>query len=117
MEGPAGRLWVEAKNVTLVDNGIAYFPDAVTTRGQKHLQELMGLANQGERVACFYLIQRADARAFAPAEFVDPAFARLFWEALEAGVEVWPYQGVVSPGGIGLGPRIPLHTENQLPPQ
>jgi sugar fermentation stimulation protein A len=108
LTSPGRRLWVEAKNVTLVECEVACFPDAVTQRGQKHLGELMALAREGERAACFYLIQREDARAFAPADFIDPAFADLFWEALDAGVEAWPYRAVVSPEGIGLGPRLPL---------
>jgi sugar fermentation stimulation protein A len=107
-EGPAGRLWVEAKNVTLVEEDVAYFPDAVTQRGQKHLLELMDLARKGERAACFYLIQRPDAQCFGPADFVDPDFARLYRSALEKGVEVWPYQAIVSPSGIELGKKLSL---------
>lgn len=107
-EGLSGRLWVEAKNVTLVEEDTAYFPDAVTQRGQKHLVELMELARRGERVACFYLIQRPDARCFGPADFIDPDFARLYRSALVGGVEVWPYQAVVSPCGIDLGEKLPL---------
>ena len=108
LTGPPGRLWVEAKNVTLVEDDVAYFPDAVTERGQKHLRELIDLAHRGHRVACFYLIQRPDASCFAPADFIDPAFADLFRHAMEAGVEAWPYQAVVSPEGIALGSRLPV---------
>jgi sugar fermentation stimulation protein A len=108
LNGLLGTLWIETKNVTLVEDGVAYFPDAVTTRGQKHLRELIHLAHEGIRVACFYLIQRADAQCFGPADFIDPVFADLFWEALRAGVEMWPYQALVSPEGIGLGPCLPL---------
>jgi sugar fermentation stimulation protein A len=108
LHGQRGTLWIEAKNVTLVEDDVAYFPDAITIRGQKHLRELIHLARQGSRAACFYLIQRADARCFGPAGFIDPDFADLFWEALNEGVEMWPYQAIVSPEGIGLGPRLPL---------
>jgi sugar fermentation stimulation protein A len=107
-DGPAGRLWVEAKNVTLVEEEVAYFPDAVTQRGQKHLTELMKLAEAGDRVACFYLVQRPDARCFGPADFIDPDFARLFEDALRTGVEVWPYRATLSTSGIALGERLPL---------
>lgn len=106
--GPCGTLWVETKNVTLVEDGVAYFPDAVTTRGQKHLRELIRLAHEGNRGACFYLVQRADAQCFGPADFIDPEFADLFREAIKEGVEMWPYLAHVSPEGIGLGPRLPL---------
>jgi len=108
LDGPSGKLWIEAKNVTLVEEEVAYFPDAVTLRGQKHLRELMSLAAQGIRVACLYLVQREDARCFAPADFVDPVFADLVWKAEEAGVEMWPYLAVVSPEGIGMGKRLSL---------
>lgn len=107
-DGPEGPLWVEAKNVTLVEDDTAYFPDAATERGQKHLEELIGLSREGFRCACFYLVQRGDARCFAPADFIDPNFARLFWEAMDAGVECWAYRAEVSPAGIGLGTRLPV---------
>ncbi len=108
MSGPTGVLWVEAKNVTLVEDEIAAFPDAVTQRGQKHLTLLMSLRSQGIRVACFYLIQRPDGRCFGPADYIDSSYARLFWESVSAGVEVWPYRAIVSPEGIDLGSRLPL---------
>jgi sugar fermentation stimulation protein A len=111
LDGPRGALWVETKNVTLVEDEVACFPDAATIRGQKHLRELIHLAQQGVRAACFFLVQRSDARCFGPADFIDPAFAEIFWEALEKGVEMWPYQALVSPQGIGLGPRLPLWRE------
>jgi sugar fermentation stimulation protein A len=62
-------------------------------------------------VALFLLVQRADARCFAPAEVVDPAYATLLAEALGSGVEVWPFEAEVSPLGIGLGRRLPLSGE------
>lgn len=108
LQGSRGSLWVETKNVTLVEDDIAYFPDAVTVRGQKHLKELMGLARNNLRVACFYLIQRVDARCFAPADFIDPVFSELFREAVDAGVEVWPYQARISPQGVALGRKLPV---------
>lgn len=111
LDGPRGPLWIETKNVTLVEDEVACFPDAATLRGRKHLRELIRLAKKGVRTACFFLVQRADARCFGPADFIDPAFAELFWEALANGVEMWPYQALVSPEGIGLGPRLPLRLE------
>lgn len=107
---PEGDLWIEAKNVTLVeDGGVAAFPDAVTERGQKHLRELTRLARLPRtRAAVFFAVQRADGRCFAPADYVDPVYARLFWEAVEAGVEMWPCRVAVSPAGVALGGRLPL---------
>lgn len=111
LEGPDRILYVEAKNVTLVEDDIAVFPDAVTVRGQKHLRELMTLAAKGIRVACFYLIQRNDASCFGPADFVDPEFARLLYQASKRGVEVWPYMANVTEKGIGIARRLPFVTE------
>lgn len=101
-------LWVECKNVTMVEDGAACFPDAASERGRKHLRELMDIVARGERAAMFYLVQRPDGHCFAPADFIDPGYAELFGEALAAGVEMYPFRAVVSPGGIDLGPGIPL---------
>ncbi|MDR1242634.1 MAG: DNA/RNA nuclease SfsA [Deltaproteobacteria bacterium] len=111
-------LWVECKNVTLVeDGGVAAFPDAVTLRGQKHLAEMTRIVKNGERAAFFYCIQRGDALCFGPADYIDPAYAELFRQSLAAGVEVYPYKATLalnlenssgSAGGIGLGEILPL---------
>jgi sugar fermentation stimulation protein len=105
---PEDQLWVECKNVTMVEDEVALFPDAVTERGQKHLRELMALARTGARVALFFLIQRPDGKCFGPADMIDPAYAELLYRALDAGVEAWPYEAVVTPSGIGLGRRLGL---------
>lgn len=102
------RLWVECKNVTLVEEDIAYFPDAVTLRGQKHLEELMEVVAAGERAAMFYLVQRPDGRCLGPADFIDSRYAELFWQAADSGVEIWAYEGVVTPDGVDLGEPLPL---------
>jgi len=105
-EGPAGQVWIEAKNVTLVEDDVACFPDAVTVRGQKHMRELTALARAGRRAACFFLVQRPDASCFAPADFIDPVYAELFRAAVDAGVEIWPYEAIVTRQGIALGRRL-----------
>lgn len=101
-------LWVECKNVTMVEDDAACFPDAASERGQKHLRELMDIVAQGARAAMFYLVQRPDGRCFAPADFIDPAYAALFYEAAAAGVEMYPYRAAVSPRGIELGELLPV---------
>lgn len=108
LEGPAGRCYVEVKNVTLRDGELARFPDAVTSRGQKHLRELMGVVAEGERGVVFFLVQRGDVTAMAPADAIDPAYGRLLREAVAAGVEALVYQAEVTPAGISLGKRLPL---------
>ena len=104
-------LWVECKNVTMVEDNAACFPDAASERGQKHLRELMDIVACGERAALFYLVQRPDGECFAPADFIDPAYAALFYEALSAGVEMYPFRALVSPAGIDLGPMLPVRPE------
>ena len=106
LTGGRGELWVECKNVTMVEDDVACFPDAVTERGQKHLRELMSLAGTGARVALFFLIQRPDGHCFGPADVIDPVYAELFYEALDAGVEAWPYVAEVDETGISLGRRL-----------
>jgi sugar fermentation stimulation protein A len=106
--GPSGNLWVECKNVTMSVYGEAGFPDAVSARGLKHLDELARLAKNGDRAALFFLIQRPDAACFGPADYIDPAYAEGFAKALEAGVEVWAYTAAVTTQGIDLGKRLPL---------
>ena len=100
--------WVECKNVTLVEDDAACFPDAASERGCKHLRELMDIVAGGERAAMFYLVQRPDGHCFAPADCIDPAYARLFWQALDAGVAIHPFRALVGPAGIDLGPPLPL---------
>ena len=101
-------LWVECKNVTLVEDGLAAFPDAVTERGQKHLRHMAELVKEGARAAFFYCIQRSDAKCFAPADFVDERYAKLFYETLEAGVEVYPYVARVDEKGLELAELLPV---------
>jgi sugar fermentation stimulation protein A len=108
LSGPEGDFWIEAKNVTMVEDGVACFPDAVTERGQKHLRELMDLATRGVRVGVFLAVQRPDGQCFGPADFIDPRFAELFWQAVDRGVEFFPHVVHAHPEGIVLGPRLPL---------
>ncbi len=109
LTGPEGQIWIETKNVTMVEDDVAAFPDAVTERGVKHLEELTRLtAEPNTRAVVFYLIQRPDGHCFAPADYIDPKFAEAFYRAQDAGVEMWAYQSILSPAGINLGERIPV---------
>lgn len=101
-------LWVECKNVTMTEDDAACFPDAATERGRKHLRELMDIVRCGERAAMFYLVQRADGRCFAPADFIDPEYADLLYAAVEAGVEIYPFRARISALGVDLGEQLPL---------
>ena len=83
-----GRCYVEIKNCTLVEDGVASFPDAVTVRGQKHIQELVSIASTGHRAVMFYLVQRTDAHVFTPAAGIDPVYAEMLGQAVKKGVEI-----------------------------
>ena len=82
-------IFVEVKNTTWSDGDLALFPDTVTERGQKHLQELMGVlpAARAVLVPC---LARGDVRRFAPGDAADARYGELFRQALVAGVEVLP---------------------------
>ncbi len=101
-------LYVECKNVTLVEHGQALFPDAATERGRKHLAELTRLAQEGCRAALFFLVQRPDGDCFAPAEAIDPAYASALGVALAAGVEAWVWRARITEAGIALAEPLPL---------
>ena len=103
-----GRCFVEGKNVTLVDGNRALFPDAVTTRGQKHLQELMRVVREGDRGVIFFTVQRGDGETVSPADAIDPEYGRLLRLAVEHGVEALAYQALVTPEEIKLIKRIPV---------
>lgn len=100
---------VEVKNVTLICGAAtACFPDAPTLRGQKHLRELIRAKDEGYRAVVFFLVQRAEARDFAPADAIDPAYGRLLRTAVSAGVEALAYGTLVSPSESLIGARLPV---------
>lgn len=107
-KGENEKCFVEIKNCTLVKDGIAYFPDAVTARGRKHLVELQKLVLKGNRCAMFFLVQRMDANAFTTADHIDPAYGEEFRKAKNNGVEVIVYDVVMDLNKIILGKKIPL---------
>lgn len=99
--------FVEVKNCTLVAGGVATFPDAVTLRGQKHLVELQNLVADGCRCAMFFLVQRMDARRFAPADHIDAAYGKKLRQAVKNGVEILVYDVTIDLAGIRLNNTLP----------
>lgn len=101
--------YVEVKSVTLRREGpLAEFPDAVTARGTRHLAELAEMVRQGQRAVLFFLVQRADCEAVAPAADIDPAYADALTDAIDAGVEIICYKCNLSPAAVALDARLPL---------
>lgn len=100
--------WLEAKSVTLVVDGTAQFPDAPTARGRRHLDELVGAAESGERAMVVFVIQRDDARAFTPHDSADPDFGYALRRAAAAGVEVAALSCRVTLEAIRLCTSLPV---------
>lgn len=101
--------YVEIKNVTAVDeNGLAIFPDAVSTRGSKHLRELTAMVEAGHRAVIFFSIAREDVTGFRPAREIDPVYADTLQVALAVGVEAMAYRATVSPAEICLQTPLPV---------
>ena len=92
----------------MVDDGIARFPDAVTSRGLKHLKELENQVRQGDRAVMFYLVQRMDAERFGPADHIDPEYGRELRKAAQCGVEVLVYDVKINLDGVVVNRALPF---------
>jgi sugar fermentation stimulation protein A len=107
-DGRGRTVLVEVKNSTLAEGGTAYFPDAVTARGSRHLGELAARAKAGERTALLIIVQRGDAERFSPADHIDPLWGRNLRVALKQGMENWVYRAELSRTTVSLSSRLPL---------
>lgn len=97
-------VYVEVKNVHLRRTGDwAEFPDAVTARGARHLDDLGAMVRAGHRAVMLYFVQRTDCARFRLAADIDPTYARAFDVAREAGVEVLVLGSRITPEGVWLG--------------
>lgn len=105
--GESEQCFVEIKNCTLVENGTGYFPDARTERGRNHLEELQRQVRLGHRCVMFFLVQRMDARRFAPADAIDPEYGAELRRAVKNGVEILVYDVHLDLEGIGLHRCLP----------
>lgn len=104
----AAQCFVEVKNVTLGEDGIAFFPDAVTERGRKHLRELAAMVAEGHRAVLLFCVQLTGVTEVRPADHIDPAYGAALREAVEQGVEVYAYQADISPAEIRLVTPLPV---------
>jgi len=108
-QGPT-QCFVEVKNVTLgLGNGRAAFPDSVTERGARHLQELIRVVQGGQRAVLLFCVSRSDARSAEPASDIDPNYAYWLRRAHDAGVEVLAYKCRVTQRGVWLDRPLPVH--------
>ena len=101
-------LIAETKSVTLVNEGVALFPDAPTRRGVRHLEEGTRSVASGLAAAIVFVVQREDARAFTPNITADPAFASALRTAAEVGVHILAYRCIVSDEEVRIDCRLPI---------
>jgi sugar fermentation stimulation protein A len=102
------RCYVEVKNATMRVSSHAAFPDAVTTRGRKHLEELRDVVSQGHRGVMFFFVGRNDCKRFRPADEVDPEYGKVLRLAVNDGVELLAYRMRISPTSIQPVERLPV---------
>ncbi len=93
---------IEVKNVTLGEEGIAYFPDAVTSRGLKHLEDLIEMQGNGFSCEMLYVVQRTDCDVFKPAHHIDPVYSEKLKEAKDAGVKITALPCKLTPSSVTL---------------
>ena len=108
------RCYVEVKNVTLLGkNHKAIFPDGVSSRGLKHLEELIAIKGSGHRACMLFIVSREDVNAFGPAFSFDPQYAKGLLRAQGAGVEILVYQCQVNPEEIKVVRSLPLKIDHR----
>lgn len=107
---------VEVKSITLVIDGLGCFPDAVTARGRRHVNELAQAVAEGYRAAVLFCVQRDDARGMRPHDQSDPAFGHALRDAATQGVEVYAFACRVEPGDVAITEHLPVHLEYRESP-
>lgn len=101
------RTYIEVKSVTLLEDDQGYFPDTVTTRGQKHLRELISIVKNGDRAVLLFAVLHTGINSVKAADHIDNKYADLLIEAFEAGVEILAYKAKISTDSIQLVSKIP----------
>ncbi len=102
------RCYVEVKNATLVEGSEARFPDAVTARGTRHMEELALMVRRGHGAALVWHIARSDASSFAPADDIDPAYGAAVRAAARAGVKLFAWTTRVEAEEVSLAVPVPV---------
>ena len=101
------KAFIEVKNVTLSRiNNLAEFPDAVTSRGLKHINELLKASNMGYKIFILYLIQRNDCKLFKIAKDVDPEYSNSLIKAVKKKLNILCYDCKFSSKGIKLNQKV-----------
>ena len=101
------KAFIEVKNVTLSRiKNLAEFPDAVTSRGLKHINELLKASNMGYKIFILYLIQRNDCKLFKIAEDVDPEYSNSLVKAVKQKLNILCYDCKFLSKGIKLNQKV-----------
>ena len=108
LETPGGLHLVEVKGVTLEEDGAAWFPDAPTERGIKHIQELQKAVEAGLDATLFFVVQMEAVRSVAPNDATHPAFGEALRKAAAAGVRVRAYDCTVTPDSLAIRQPVPV---------
>ncbi len=109
LERDGARTYVEVKSVTLAaEPGVAAFPDSVTERGTRHLEELIRLRGAGHRAVLLFCVARTRVARVRPADEIDPTYGRTLRRAARAGVDLLAYACAIGPRRITLHHRLPL---------
>ena len=103
------EIWIETKGCTLAVNEVALFPDAPTTRGTRHMEELITIAATGTRSAAVFLVFRK-AKLFAPNSNTDPKFSHVYFKAIRKGVEIYAIRLKYDGQNIYWAGKIPYVT-------
>ena len=111
LEREGERCYVEVKSTTLAADGVARFPDAVTARGLKHLNELEAQVAAGDRAVIFFLVSRGDVESFAPADDIDSEYGAALRRVVQNGVEALAYSTFVEPSSIEVAERLPIRLD------
>ncbi len=113
LSGSRGDCLVEVKSASVVENGVARYPDSLTPRGVRHLESLKRKAMEGRRSVLLFLVQRNDAQSFVVSNSHDPAYAKAFEEAVASGVEIIALAVSVSREGFG-SPRLLPYAQKSM---
>ena len=104
--------FVEVKSTTLLtESGVGMFPDAKTERGQKHLRELITIAQQGQQAVIFFAVLHTGIKQFQVAKQIDPKYAELFNQALQNGVLALSYKATIE---LAQGIPVAMNLQNSI---
>jgi sugar fermentation stimulation protein A len=103
------KTYIEVKSVTLkMENNKGFFPDSVTTRGQKHIRELMECIEQGHKAVLLFMVQHTGVNSVEIAKDIDPQYYQLLNQAVKQGLQVMAYKASIKPKEIFLEQSVPF---------